>query len=165
VINFSKFFKFQISNVYPACSFFTNLDLLCIDNARVIYRKIRFFSAPRSTGWEPLLYSLQQDEVRADEKYLAVPDRAWSLKLLSPYLNTQIFLIALNIHFTFSSFVVPFHTKELQCYLPSLRALKAPSVYPHSNAYSSSRTLYSVPSAQLCSPILTPTLSMNFSLY
>ena len=30
-----------LSNVYRACSFFTNLDLFCIDNARVIYRKIR----------------------------------------------------------------------------------------------------------------------------
>ena len=29
--------------VYRACSFFTNLDLFCIDNARVIYRKIRQF--------------------------------------------------------------------------------------------------------------------------
>jgi len=42
VINLSKFFKFQISNVYRACSFFTNLDLFCIDNAGVIYRKIRY---------------------------------------------------------------------------------------------------------------------------
>ena len=31
-----------LSNVYRACSFFTNLDLFCIDNARVIYRKIRY---------------------------------------------------------------------------------------------------------------------------
>ena len=30
-----------LSNVYRACSFFTNLDLFCIDNAHVIYRKIR----------------------------------------------------------------------------------------------------------------------------
>jgi hypothetical protein len=28
--------------VYRACSFFTNLDLFSIDNARVIYRKIRY---------------------------------------------------------------------------------------------------------------------------
>ena len=32
-----------LSNVYHACSFFTNLDLFCIDNARVIYRKIWYF--------------------------------------------------------------------------------------------------------------------------
>jgi hypothetical protein len=31
-----------LSNVYRACSFFTNLELFCIDNARVIYRKIRY---------------------------------------------------------------------------------------------------------------------------
>ena len=49
MINLSKLFKFQISNVYRACSFFTNLDLFCIDNARVIYRKIRylFWSRPK----------------------------------------------------------------------------------------------------------------------
>jgi len=29
-----------LSNVYSACSYFTNLDLFCTDNARVIYRKI-----------------------------------------------------------------------------------------------------------------------------
>jgi len=29
-----------LSNVYRACSFFTNLDLFCIDNACVIYQKI-----------------------------------------------------------------------------------------------------------------------------
>jgi len=44
VINLSKFFKFQISNVYRACSFFTSLDLFCIDNTRVIYRKIQYFA-------------------------------------------------------------------------------------------------------------------------
>jgi len=31
-----------LSTVYRACSFFTNLDLFCIDNLRVIYRKIRY---------------------------------------------------------------------------------------------------------------------------
>ena len=31
-----------LSNVYSACSFFTNLDPFRIDNARVIYRKIRY---------------------------------------------------------------------------------------------------------------------------
>ena len=42
MINLSKFLPFFIPNVYRACSFFfTNLDLFCIDNARVIYRKIR----------------------------------------------------------------------------------------------------------------------------
>jgi hypothetical protein len=30
-----------LSNVYRACSFFTNSELFCIDNARVIYRNIR----------------------------------------------------------------------------------------------------------------------------
>jgi hypothetical protein len=49
----------------------------------------------------------------------------------------------------FSNFVFPFHTKELQSYLLRLRALKAPSVYPHSKVHSSSRTFYSVPSDQL----------------
>jgi len=43
VINLSKFLPFFISNVNGAFSFFTNLDLFCIDNARVIYRKIRYF--------------------------------------------------------------------------------------------------------------------------
>ena len=42
MINFSKFLPFFIPNVYRACSYFTNLDLFCIDNARVIYRKIRY---------------------------------------------------------------------------------------------------------------------------
>ena len=32
--------KLMYTAVYRACSFFTNLDLFCIDNARVIYRKI-----------------------------------------------------------------------------------------------------------------------------
>jgi len=36
-----------LSNVYRACSFFTNLDLFCIDNARVIYRKIQYFDLVR----------------------------------------------------------------------------------------------------------------------
>ena len=36
MINLSKFLPFFIPNVYRACSFFTNLDLFCIDNARVI---------------------------------------------------------------------------------------------------------------------------------
>jgi len=40
VINPSKFLPFFIPNVYRACSFFTNLYLFCIDNARVMYRKI-----------------------------------------------------------------------------------------------------------------------------
>jgi len=31
-----------LSNVYRACSFFTNLDLFCIDNVRIIYQKIRY---------------------------------------------------------------------------------------------------------------------------
>ena len=31
-----------LSNVYCTCSFFTNLDLFCIDNARVIYQKVRY---------------------------------------------------------------------------------------------------------------------------
>ena len=43
MINVSKFLSFYLSNVYRACSFFTNLDLFCIDNARVIYRKIRYY--------------------------------------------------------------------------------------------------------------------------
>ena len=42
MIDLSKFLPFFIPNVYRACSFFTNLDLFCIDNARVIYRKIRY---------------------------------------------------------------------------------------------------------------------------
>jgi len=33
--------KLMYIAVYRACSFFTNLDLFCIDNARVIYQKIR----------------------------------------------------------------------------------------------------------------------------
>jgi hypothetical protein len=28
-----------LSNVYRTCSFFTNLDLFCIDNAGIIYKK------------------------------------------------------------------------------------------------------------------------------
>ena len=43
MINVSKFLPFFIPNVYRACLFFTNLDLFCIDNARVIYRKIQYF--------------------------------------------------------------------------------------------------------------------------
>ena len=39
MINLSKFLPFFIPNVHRACSFFTNLDLFCIDNARVIYTK------------------------------------------------------------------------------------------------------------------------------
>ena len=35
--------KLMYTAVYRACSFFTNLDLFCIDNVRVIYRKIRYF--------------------------------------------------------------------------------------------------------------------------
>ena len=42
MINLSKFLPSFIPNVYRACSFFTNLDLFCIHNARVIYRKIRY---------------------------------------------------------------------------------------------------------------------------
>jgi len=34
--------KLMYTAVYRACSFFTNLDLFCVDNARVIYRKIRY---------------------------------------------------------------------------------------------------------------------------
>jgi hypothetical protein len=33
-----------LSNVYRACSFFTNSELFCIDNVRVIYRKYGNFS-------------------------------------------------------------------------------------------------------------------------
>ena len=42
MINLSKFLPFFIPNVYRACSFFTNLDLFFIDNAHVIYGKIRY---------------------------------------------------------------------------------------------------------------------------
>jgi len=45
VINLSKFLPFFIPYVYRACSFFTNLDLFCTDNARVIYRKIRYMES------------------------------------------------------------------------------------------------------------------------
>jgi hypothetical protein len=38
VLSIGKYF-----NVYRAFSFFTNFDIFCIDNARVIYRKIRYF--------------------------------------------------------------------------------------------------------------------------
>jgi len=38
---FNEVYLSYLSNVYCACSFFTNLDLFCIDNGRVIYRKIR----------------------------------------------------------------------------------------------------------------------------
>ena len=48
MINLSKFLPFFIPNVYRAFSFFMNLDLFCIDNARVIYRKIRYvFGKPQ----------------------------------------------------------------------------------------------------------------------
>jgi hypothetical protein len=30
----------KYSNVYRVCSFFINFDLFCVDNTRVIYRKI-----------------------------------------------------------------------------------------------------------------------------
>ena len=60
MINLSKFFKFQISNVYRACLFFTNLDLFCIDNARVIYRKIRYlYYAHLKTETKPISETLQ----------------------------------------------------------------------------------------------------------
>ena len=49
MINLSKFFKFQISNVYRACSFLMNLDLFCIDNACVMYRKIRYFASTHAS--------------------------------------------------------------------------------------------------------------------
>ena len=38
---FNEVYLSYLSNVYRTCSFFTNLELFCIDNARVIYRKIR----------------------------------------------------------------------------------------------------------------------------
>jgi hypothetical protein len=38
-----------LSNVYRACSFFANSELFCIDNARVIYKKIRYLD-PRQEG-------------------------------------------------------------------------------------------------------------------
>ena len=38
---FNEVYLSYLSNVYRACSYFTNLDLFCTDNARVIYRKIR----------------------------------------------------------------------------------------------------------------------------
>jgi len=50
VINLSKFLPFFIPNVHRACSFFTNLDLFCIDNARVIYRKIRYLLMEKILG-------------------------------------------------------------------------------------------------------------------
>ena len=34
--------KLMYTAVYRACSYFTNLDLFCVDNVRVIYRKIRY---------------------------------------------------------------------------------------------------------------------------
>ena len=33
---FNEVYLSYLSNIYRACSFFTNLDLFCIDNARVI---------------------------------------------------------------------------------------------------------------------------------
>ena len=41
---FNEVYLSYLSNVYRACSFFTNLDLFCIDNARIIYRKIWYLS-------------------------------------------------------------------------------------------------------------------------
>jgi len=40
---FNEVYLSYLSNVYRACSFFTNLDRFCIDNGRVVYRKIRYF--------------------------------------------------------------------------------------------------------------------------
>ena len=34
--------KLMYTAVYRACSFFTNLDLFCIDNARVTYTKYKY---------------------------------------------------------------------------------------------------------------------------
>jgi len=46
-----------LSNVYRACSSFTNLDLFCIDNARVIYRKIRYKNMFMKIIAQKLLFS------------------------------------------------------------------------------------------------------------
>jgi len=40
---FNEVYLSYLSNVYHTCSFFTNLDPFCIDNARVIYKKIQYF--------------------------------------------------------------------------------------------------------------------------
>jgi hypothetical protein len=112
-------------------------------------------------------YSLQQNVVRADEKYLTFPDRACSRVF-------ENFITAFKPSDMSHSMKYPFHVpkfcfssscRKLQSYLLRLQSLKAPSVYPNSNACSSSRTLYCVPSAQLCSPILTHTLSLILLLY
>ena len=48
--------KLMYTAVYRACSFFTNLDLFCIDNARVIYRKIRYIKNQRDATWQHVIH-------------------------------------------------------------------------------------------------------------
>jgi len=62
-----------LSNVYRACSFFTNLDLFCIDNARVIYRKIRYveFVGNKTYLWLKLFSFHSQTRVKQNQKRAA----------------------------------------------------------------------------------------------
>ena len=70
MINLSKFLPFFIPNVYRAYSFFTNLDLFCIDNARVIYRKIRY-----------LFFVYDYRSFLLDGRLLALWYTCWALSL------------------------------------------------------------------------------------
>jgi len=58
-------------NVYHACSFFTNLDLFCIDNAHIIYRKIRYIPVMESQTVATVMASfLYQSAIRYCDKVL-----------------------------------------------------------------------------------------------
>ena len=54
--------------------FFTNLDLFCIDNARVIYRKIRYFRMQTTyIGVAPWLHD-SPDQCRYGEEVGRTPE-------------------------------------------------------------------------------------------
>ena len=59
MINLSKFVPFFIPNVYRACSFFTNLDLFCIDNARYLSKNtvVSYYITSNLPIREPILHA------------------------------------------------------------------------------------------------------------
>ena len=73
--------------MYRACSFFTNLDLFCIDNARVIYRKIWYLVRRPWSAVLPLLMTRSEIRITWPVARQTACKQSSLSELLKPYFD------------------------------------------------------------------------------
>ena len=67
--------KLMYTAVYHACSFVMNLDLFCIDNTRIMYRKIRYIKVQQTCC---LTIVKERNRFNFYHKGKAIPLQAWT---------------------------------------------------------------------------------------